>query len=109
MAAQAPLMTVAELRALRERGEPLTLLDVREPWEFDLARIPGTRNIPLQQIPGRLKELDAGSAIIVICKVGARSQVAANFLLDQGFERVANLQGGINAWSREIDPNVPTY
>lgn len=109
MALSAPQTTVAQLHDMRERREPLTLLDVREPWEIAVAQVPGSVNIPLQQIPGRLKELDATSAIIVMCKVGARSQMTVNFLLSQGFSRVSNLQGGIDAWSREIDPNVPNY
>ena len=109
MLTHAPQMTVATLREMLQRGSALTLLDVREPWEIALASLPGTLDIPLNQIPARLKELDADSAIIVMCKAGARSQMAADFLIAQGFSRVSNLQGGIDAWSREIDPSVPTY
>ena len=88
---------------------PFCLLDVREPWELALARIEGSVAIPLNEIPGRLKELDAAAAIIVMCKLGGRSQRAADYLATNGFGRVSNLQGGIEAWARDIDPQMPTY
>lgn len=99
----------AGLKAIMDAGKPHCLLDVREPWEVALARIPGSHVIPLQEIPSRYRELDAGSEIIVMCKAGARSQRAAEFLIAQGFGTVRNLQGGIDAWAREIDPTVPRY
>jgi adenylyltransferase/sulfurtransferase len=82
---------------------------VRENWELAIASLPGSLHIPLNQIPIRLKELDASKAIIAVCKVGGRSQRAAEFLLAQGYDRVANLTGGIDAWAREIDPGMNTY
>jgi rhodanese-related sulfurtransferase len=106
---QAPQASVSELQQLRAAGGVCTLLDVREDWELELARLPGAVHIPMNEIPGRLKELDANSAIIVMCKAGGRSQMVADFLLAHGFTRVSNLRGGIDAWSREIDPAVPTY
>jgi rhodanese-related sulfurtransferase len=106
---QAPQTSVAELRQLRDSGGVYTLLDVRESWELAAASLPGSVHIPLNEIPGRLKELDAASAIIVMCHAGGRSQMVADFLLAHGFSRVSNLRGGIDAWSREIDPAVPTY
>jgi rhodanese-related sulfurtransferase len=102
-------ITPAELKALMDAGRPFRLVDVRESWEVALASIPGSVHIPLNDIPGRLKELDPGSEIIVMCKVGGRSQRAALFLVAQGFSRVSNLQGGIDAWARDIDPDVPAY
>jgi adenylyltransferase/sulfurtransferase len=102
-------ITVAGLKAKRDAGESFCLLDVREPWELALASIPGCLSIPLNEIPGRLAELDGNLEIIVMCKLGGRSQRAAEFLARQGFGRVANLQGGIDAWAREIDPSVPGY
>ena len=99
----------AGLKAKMDAGESFCLLDVREPWEIALASIPGSLAIPLHDIPARLKELDATSEIIVMCKGGGRSQRAADFLAAQGYGRVANLQGGINAWARDIDPDVPDY
>ena len=85
------------------------MLDVREGWELAIAQLPGCLHIPLNEIPSRLKELDTRSAIIVMCKMGGRSQLAADFLLAQGFSRVSNLRGGIDAWRAEIDPTVPSY
>jgi len=105
----APQTSVMRLKQLLDSGADFCLLDVREPWETALAAFPRSLNMPLNEIPRRLKELDAASVIIVACKVGGRSQLAANFLLSQGFDRVSNLQGGIDAWSREIDPSVPAY
>jgi rhodanese-related sulfurtransferase len=105
----APQISVRELQQRRARGEAPVVLDVREPWEVEIASLPDCLHIPLNEIPPRLKELDADSAIIVLCKVGGRSQRVADFLLNQGFTRVSNLQGGIDAWAREIDPNLPTY
>ena len=99
----------AGLKAKMDAREPLCLLDVREPWEVALAAIPGSLAIPMDEIPARLKELDAASEIIVMCKSGGRSQRAAQYLLAQGYRKVSNLQGGINAWSRDIDPDVPEY
>ena len=105
----APQISVQQLQQLRVSGQPHLLLDVREPWEVAIAALPDSVHIALHQIPPRLKELDADSAIIVLCKVGVRSQRAADFLLNQGFTSVFNLRGGIDAWAREIDPSLPTY
>jgi rhodanese-related sulfurtransferase len=99
----------AGLKAKMDAQEPYCLLDVREPWEIALASIPGSVSIPMHEIPARLKELDANAEIIVMCKAGGRSQRAAEFLAARGYRRVSNLQGGIDAWSREIDPQVPEY
>jgi sulfur-carrier protein adenylyltransferase/sulfurtransferase len=99
----------AGLKAKMDAGVPFCLLDVREPWEVALASIPGSLAIPLNEIPSRLEELDATSEIIVMCKAGGRSQRAAEFLATRGFGKVSNLQGGISAWTRDIDPDVPEY
>ncbi len=93
-------------------GEPL-LLDVREPWEVQLAaiRMPGasTLNLPMGQIPQRLGELDPAQPILCICHHGMRSAQVVAFLERAGFESVYNLAGGIDAWSAQIDPSVPRY
>lgn len=99
----------AGLKAKMDAGESFCLLDVREPWEVAVAAIPGSLAIPMHEIPSRLKELDATSEIIVMCKSGGRSQRAAEFLAARGYGKVSNLQGGIDAWSRDIDPDVPEY
>jgi sulfur-carrier protein adenylyltransferase/sulfurtransferase len=105
----APQVSVAELRHLRESGAGLVLLDVREPWEIAIASLADSTHIPLNEIPQRWKELDATTTIIVMCKAGGRSQRAADYLLAQGLTHVSNLQGGIDAWTRDIDPGLSGY
>jgi rhodanese-related sulfurtransferase len=99
----------AGLKAKMDAKESFCLLDVREPWEIAIASIPGSLAIPIHELPTRLKELDAGSEIIVMCHAGGRSQRAADFLAAQGYSKIGNLRGGITAWSRDIDPDVPEY
>ena len=103
-----PQITVQELKRRREAGEPHLLVDVREPWEHQTAQM-GGKLIPLGELPARLHELDREAEIVIHCHGGVRSQRAAEMLRAAGFERVSNLAGGIHAWSREIDPSVPTY
>jgi rhodanese-related sulfurtransferase len=90
------------------RDKPV-LLDVREPWEYEKARIEGATLIPMREIPGRIAEVDEDSVIVAICHHGGRSMQVAMFLEKQGFKRVHNLVGGIDAWSRTVDPAVPLY
>lgn len=90
------------------RARPV-LLDVREPWEFDTCRIADSRLIPLRELPGRLAELDPGAETVVICHHGGRSMQAALFLERQGFDRVHNLAGGVDAWARNVDRGMPVY
>jgi adenylyltransferase/sulfurtransferase len=100
------------VRALHERmqsGEPFVLLDVREPFEFELAQIEGANLIPLGELPQRANELDRTADIFVLCHSGMRSARAAEFLRSAGFARVASVAGGIDAWSEEVDPSVPRY
>ena len=91
-----------------EREKPL-LLDVREPWEFEKARIAGAQLIPMREVPARHQELDQEKDVIAICHHGARSQQVAMFLEKAGFTRMHNLVGGVDAWSRTVDPTVPLY
>ena len=102
-------ITVKELKARMDRGEDLTVIDVREPYEYAIARIPGTKLIPLGQIEERAGELDPNTDIILQCRSGKRSADALNRLKARGFTRLKNLVGGITAWSDEIDPSVPKY
>ncbi len=95
-------------RLLADSPRPL-LLDVREPWELSLASLPEVVNIPMAQIPDRLDELVSDREIVVICHHGSRSLLVAAFLKQNGFDAVINLTGGIDAWSREVDPAVPIY
>lgn len=90
------------------RGQPV-LLDVREPWEYEKARIEGSRLIPMRELPARFAELDDEREVVAICHHGGRSMQVAMFLEKQGFKRVHNLVGGIDAWSRTVDPAVPLY
>ena len=90
-------------------GERPVLLDVREPWELATARLPGSLDIPMGQIPERLDELPPDRPLIVMCHHGMRSLQVVMFLQHRGFESVSNLAGGIDAWSREVDPSIPTY
>ncbi|HEX7046628.1 MAG TPA: rhodanese-like domain-containing protein [Gammaproteobacteria bacterium] len=85
------------------------LLDVREAWEYQLARLPGAIHIPIAELPSRLGELNIREPVIVYCHHGIRSWHAACFLEQNGFTNVGNLAGGIEAWSREIDPQMPRY
>ncbi len=99
----------SELRARLDRGEKLTVLDVREPDELRLARFPGALEIPMNDVPTRLGELDPRAELVVLCHHGMRSAHVAGFLAQRGFARVINLSGGIDAWSCEVDPAVPRY
>jgi adenylyltransferase/sulfurtransferase len=102
-------ITPLELSRRLEAGEALTVLDVREPWECAIARLPASINIPLDELPRRLRELDAHATTIVMCKSGGRSRRAAQFLAGAGFDQAVNLAGGIDAWARDVDPGLPTY
>ena len=88
---------------------PPVLLDVREPWEFQTCSIAGSRPLPMGEVAARKDELDAQAETVVICHHGGRSMQVALFLEKQGRKRVHNLVGGIDAWSRTVDPAVPTY
>jgi adenylyltransferase/sulfurtransferase len=98
-----------ELQRLVESGAELMLLDVREPFEDAIARIPGAKLVPLGGLPSRIAELDRSKEIVIYCHHGVRSRRALEFLRTQGFERLRNLSGGIDAWSVEVDPRVPRY
>ena len=103
-------ISVAEVKSMRDAGQDLTLLDVREPWEFQTAHITGSQHIPMGDIPARFNlEMDPEDHIVVVCHHGVRSMNVTAWLRQQGFEKVQSLQGGIDRWAREIDPKVPVY
>lgn len=102
-------ITVKELKARLDRKDKFTLVDVREPNEFEIARIPGARLLPLSELPSRAHELDTADDIVVHCKSGVRSLKAIAALKQMGFKKLTNVKGGILAWSDEIDPAVPKY
>ncbi len=103
-----PQITVKELKARLDAGEDVQLIDVREPYEAQIAQI-GGKLIPKGEVPNRLAEIDREREVVVHCKSGGRSQQIAEFLKQAGYERVTNLAGGILAWSDQIDPSVPKY
>ena len=102
-------MSPHELKRRMDTGDPFELIDVREPFEFEIARIAGAKLIPLGEIAERLDELEREKPIIVHCHSGKRSAQAVQLLQQRGFAKVYNLEGGIDAWSEQIDPNVPKY
>jgi adenylyltransferase/sulfurtransferase len=102
-------MTPRELKAALDRGDNLVVVDVREPQEYQIARIEGAVLIPLGEIPQRYGEIDRSQLVVCQCRSGVRSQKAASFLRSVGFERVVNLTGGILRWSDEVDPSQPKY
>jgi rhodanese-related sulfurtransferase len=103
-------LTPREFLDRRERGEDMTLLDVREDWEIEKAPVPtDIVHIPMGEIEVRLSELDPKKETVVICRSGGRSAQVAEYLERQGFGKVFNLSGGILAWSRVIDPRIPQY
>ena len=101
-------MSVAELKERFDKGEEVLLLDVREPFENEIANLNGCL-IPLGELPARFGELDKERETVVYCHHGNRSRVAAEFLQRLGFRFVKNLTGGIDAWALEIDPKMPRY
>jgi adenylyltransferase/sulfurtransferase len=103
-----PQMTVQELKVRRDRGDDLFVLDVREPYEYQIANIGGTL-IPQNEVPRRLAEIDRNREIVVQCRSGGRSQRIAEFLAQQGYPNVKNLAGGILAWADAIDPKITKY
>lgn len=106
---EVPAMTVQELKTMMERGDDFFLLDVREPFEWDIANLPGATLIPLGQLGTRLTELPRDKKLVVHCKAGGRSAKAVGLLRDAGYADAWNVTGGINAWSKEIDPGVALY
>jgi rhodanese-related sulfurtransferase len=102
-------ISVSELKDRRARGEQPLVIDVREDWEVQLASIPDVVHLPMSQLPARLSELSRDTETIVMCHAGGRSLRVAHFLAGQGFTNVANLTGGISAWSAEVDATVPQY
>jgi rhodanese-related sulfurtransferase len=103
-------ISCGQVKALEKHGTKFMLLDVREPWELDASRLEGAKNIPMGDIPTRAhQELDPEEHIIVMCHRGMRSLSVANWLRQQGFEKVQSMRGGIDGWARTVDPKVPLY
>jgi rhodanese-related sulfurtransferase len=107
---QMPEMTATELKQKLDQGADIQIIDVREPNEYAFARIPNSIHIPLAQVVTRMSEIDPQRETVVHCKTGGRSASAIHALQQAGFKgTLANLKGGITAWSNEVDPAVPKY
>ncbi len=98
-----------EVKAKQDRGDKFVLIDVREPHEYQICRIPGSTLIPLGELPKRLGELNPSDEFVMHCKSGVRSAKAVDLLKQSGFKKVRNMKGGILAWSDKVDPSVPKY
>jgi len=101
-------MNAPQLAAQLKNEKPL-LLDVREPWEYEICHIDGSINIPMAHIPQQLAQLQGATEIIVICHHGIRSQNVIRFLQQQSVDGLVNLDGGVDAWAREVDLDMPLY
>jgi sulfur-carrier protein adenylyltransferase/sulfurtransferase len=104
-----PEITAPEVKRMMDERRPFVLVDVREPHEYQICHIPGSRLIPLGEVPKRMHELNSADEIVVHCRSGMRSAQAVNLLMKAGFRKIHNLQGGILAWSDQVDSNVPKY
>jgi sulfur-carrier protein adenylyltransferase/sulfurtransferase len=104
-----PGISATQLHEMISSGEKIALLDVREPFEFEIARISNSQLIPMGTIPDRLTEISRGERTVVMCKSGVRSARVIEFLRGQGFENLLNLEGGLDAWREEVDPTMQKY
>lgn len=103
-----PQISPRMLKQRLDAGDTPYILDVREPFEYQIANL-GATLIPMNEIPVRINEIPRDRPVVVHCKAGMRSQRVAEFLAEAGYTQVENLAGGILAWSSEVDPSVPTY
>ncbi|HSE48196.1 MAG TPA: rhodanese-like domain-containing protein [Terriglobales bacterium] len=101
-------ITPEEAKQKLDQGEAV-LIDVREPWEVQTASVAGAKNIPMGDVASRQQELDPDKNILVLCHHGVRSLKVTNWLREHGFEKAQSVRGGIDAWSKKVDPKVPTY
>jgi rhodanese-related sulfurtransferase len=103
-------ITAEEVKGKLDACESFTLLDVREPWEFETAKISSAKLMPMGEVPSRAhQELDPEDRIVVVCHHGVRSMNVTVWLRQQGFEKAQSMRGGIDAWSRRVDGKVPVY
>ena len=104
-----PAISAKQLKARLDAGDPIRVIDVREPFELRICGLDVAEPIPIRMLPNRLNELNQGQEIVVICHSGHRSGDAVRFLRERGFARVFNLVGGLRAWADEVDPSMPKY
>jgi adenylyltransferase/sulfurtransferase len=98
-----------EVKKMMDERQPFVLIDVREPHEFQICRIPGSKLIPLGEVPKRMNELNSADEIVVHCRSGQRSAKAVELLMKAGFRKIHNLKGGVLAWADLVDPTMPKY
>ncbi len=104
-----PEITALEVKKMMDERKPFVLIDVREPHEFQICRIPGSTLIPLGDVPKRMHELNSADEIVVHCRSGQRSAQAVDLLMKAGFRKIHNLKGGVLAWADQVDPTMPKY
>ena len=104
-----PEVTAADVKKMIDEKKPFVLVDVREPHEVDICRIPDSTLIPLGDLPSRMNELNSADEIVVYCRVGVRSARAVELLMKAGFRKIHNLKGGVLAWADQVDPSMPKY
>ena len=109
MSGRVPEVTAEELKALRDGGAAVILVDVREPLEIAISDLPGSVKIPLGTLPQSLEKIGKEDDIVVYCRTGGRSAQAVQFLLANGYAKAKNLAGGINRWAETIDPKMARY
>lgn len=102
-------ITVEELAEWRKSGKEFVLLDVRGPQEIAVASLPEAVNLPIYQLAARVGELDRNAEVVLLCHLGGRAEIAARFLMKNGFSNVYPVEGGIDAYSERIDPSIPRY
>lgn len=109
MLGMVPALSVRDFAALRRRAEPYALLDVREPWEVALGTLPEALTIPMSELPEQVEMLPADRPLVVLCHHGQRSGQVTAWLRRLGYDQAVNLDGGIDAWARTVDPAMATY
>ena len=109
MQAEVPSVSVEDLAAARQAGRSPAVVDVREPWEWSVCRLAGSIDLPLATLPEAVGHLPADRDLVVICHHGVRSALAVKWLRAQGFDRAVNLEGGIDAWARRVEPEMRRY
>lgn len=102
-------ITAEQLSTLLDNRDEVVLLDVRDPWEYEICKLDGSLNIPMNEIAGKLDDLDPDSRTIVICHFGMRSMEVGNYLEASGFKDIVNLEGGLDAWAEQVDRDMPRY
>lgn len=102
-------LDASRLQEIIQSNQSVTIVDVREPWEVAICAIPGSINVPLSTLPQNLARLPDQGPLVVLCHHGMRSMQAVAWLRENGFENASNLQGGIDAWARQVDTSMATY